>query len=100
MRGAGRKRKGQPNPQGAPDAQRTRDDIQELNFGSVLPEKEKLVVVAKKKALHCRVCDNKFTSLEALARHNEVKTDNVGNQVILARTYKNDGSQTGVLLLV
>ena len=94
MRGAGRKRRGQPNPQGVPDAQRTRDDIQDLNFSSVLPEKEKLVVVDKKKGLHCRVCDNKFTSLEALKRHNEVKTDNVGNQVILARTYKNDGSQT------
>ena len=94
MRGAGRKRKKHPTSQGVPAAQRNRDDIQEFNFGSVLPEKEKVIEVVKKKALHCKVCDNKFTSLEALNRHNELKTDNIGNQVILARTYKNDGSQT------
>jgi len=94
MRGEGRKRKSPPTSQDALAVQRSRDDIQEFNFGSVLPEKEKSVVVVKKKGLHCHVCDNKFTSLEALTRHNELKTDNIGTQVIFARTYKNDGSQT------
>ena len=83
-----------PTSQGAPAVQRSRDDIQEFNLECILPEKEKVIEVVKKKALHCRVCDNKFTSLEALNRHNELKMDNIGNQVILARTYKNDGSQT------
>ena len=55
MRGAGRKRKKHPTSQGVPAAQRNRDDIQEFNFGSVLPEKEKVIEVVKKKALHCRV---------------------------------------------
>ena len=94
MRGEGRKRKSPPTSQDALAVQRSRDDIQEFNFGSVLPEKEKTVEVIKKKGLHCHVCDNKFTSLEALTRHNELKTDNIGTQVIFARTYKNDGSQT------
>ena len=93
MRGAGRKRKKRSAAEGSPDAQRSREDIQEINIESILPEKVR-DVVKKTKALHCRVCDNKFTSQEALDRHNQLKTDNVGNQTILARTFKSDGSQT------
>ena len=93
MRGAGRKRKKRSAAEGSPDAQRSREDIQEFNIESILPEKVR-DVVKKTKALHCRVCDNKFTSQEALDRHNQLKTDNVGNQTILARTFKSDGSQT------
>ena len=95
MRGEGRKRKKHSTTEGLPDAQRSREDIREYNIESILPEIEKARDVVKKtKALHCRVCDNKFTSQEALNRHNQLKTNNIGNQIILARTYKSDGSQT------
>ena len=95
MRGEGRKRKKHSTTEGMSNAQRSRDDIQEFNLESVIPEKEKVSDVVKKtRALHCRECDNKFTSQEALNRHNQLKTNNIGNQVILARTYKSDGSQT------
>ena len=95
MRGEGRKRKKHSTTEGMPDAQRSKDDIQEFDLESIIPEREKVCDVVKKtKALHCRVCDNKFTSQEALDRHNQLKTNNIGKQVILARTYKSDGSQT------
>ena len=95
MRGEGRKRKKHSPTEGMPDAQRSKDDIQEFDLESIIPEREKVCDVVKKtKALHCRVCDNKFTSQEALDRHNQLKTNNIGKQVILARTYKSDGSQT------
>ena len=95
MRGEGRKRKKHSTTEGMPNTQRSRDDIQEFNLESIIPEKEKVYDVVKKtRALHCRECDNKFTSQEALNRHNQLKTNNIGNQIILARTFKSDGSQT------
>ena len=76
------------------------------DFTSILPNTQNIVndisvVVTKqnqikqqRSSLHCRDCDNKFTSIEALDRHYEHKTNNTGHQVILAKTFKSDGSQT------
>ena len=41
MRGEGRKRKKHSTTEGTPTAQRSRDDIQEFNLESILPEKRK-----------------------------------------------------------
>ena len=49
MRGEGRKRKSPPTSQDALAVQRSRDDIQEFNFGSVLPEKEKTLRLLRKR---------------------------------------------------
>ena len=98
MRGAGRKRKNDPPDEGQPLSQRTRDDVLNFDFTSILPQKENQSnVITRKshvKSLHCRECDNKFTSAEALERHYQNKTDNTGSQVILAKAFKTDGSQT------
>ena len=98
MRGEGRKRKKDPPSEGLPRAQRTRDDVFNFDFTSILPQKEDQSIVTTKKSqvksLHCSECDNKFTSEEALERHYRNKTSNVGLTVILAKDFKKDGSQT------
>ena len=97
MRGAGRKRKKDSHYEDRPPSQRSHDDVLNFVYSSIPPEKENLPNVLTKKPcvrpLHCRECDNKFTSPEALERHYENKTNNVGSQVILARNFRKDGSQ-------
>jgi hypothetical protein len=98
MRFTGRKRKKDPPDEGQPSSQRTRDDILNVDFTSILPQKENPQNIPTKKPrlrpLHCRECDNKFTSAEALERHYQNKTNNIGSQIILAKNFKKDGSQT------
>jgi hypothetical protein len=52
----------------------------------------KAKVKSPKSALHCGFCDNKFTSREALSRHNEIKSTNTGKQIILPRAFKKNSS--------
>ena len=98
MRFTGRKRKKDPPDEGQQSSQRTCDDILNVDFTSILPQKENPQNIPTKKPrlrpLHCRECDNKFTSAEALERHYQNKTNNIGSQIILARNFKKDGSQT------
>ena len=49
MRGGGRKRKKDPPNEGQPQAQRTRDDILNFDFTSILPQKENQSIVTTKK---------------------------------------------------
>ena len=46
----------------------------------------------KKKKLYCDDCDNKFSSLDALTLHTEIKTNNTGRQEILPSLCKEDAS--------
>ena len=41
-----------------------------------------------KNNLHCRACQNKFSSVEALENHIKKKTVNTGIQTILPRSFK------------
>ena len=87
MRGAGRKRKFDSGGEAGPSAQQTREDIMGCDFTSILPETQNIVndisinipqqnqIKKQRSLLHCRDCDNKFSSLESLDRHYEHKTN-------------------------
>ena len=105
MSGAGHKRKLNSGQGDGPSTQRTREDIRGCDFTSILPDIQNVVndnldntpqqnqIKKQRSPLHFRDCDNKFTPAEALDRHYEHKTNNTGRQFILAKTFKNDGSQ-------
>ena len=108
MRVQGKKRKDSHTLHGRSVEKRSKDDI----ISSHQPEirsylsKEELQTLSKydekaikpnarkrRSTLHCNECDNKFTSNDALQRHNSLKTDNIGLQKILPQDFKSNGSQ-------
>ena len=110
MREGGRKRKLDLKGGGPSKAARTREDVR-----SVLPESlisdlqsdlynpiqpssnaheiQRATAKRPRSNLHCRACQNKFSSVEALENHNKKKTVNTGIQTILPRSFKNDSTQ-------
>ena len=56
-------------------------------------EVQRATAKTPKSNLHCRACQNKFSSVEALENHNKKKTVNTGIHTNLPRSFKNDSTQ-------
>ena len=109
MREGGRKRKLDLKGGGPSKTARTREDVRSILPESVISELQnnlhnsiqpspnvheiqRLTAKKTKSHLHCRSCQNKFSSVEALENHNKKKTVNTGIQTILPRSFKNDST--------
>ena len=107
MREAGIKRKLDLNGGGPSKAVRTREDVRSMlpefliselqrdlynpiQHSSNAHEIQSAAAKSPKTNLHCRACQNKFSSVEALENHNKKKTVNTGIHTTLPRSFKND----------